>query len=237
MKQHEESRPQHSAHLPTPNADGSRPQLLVPQSDPDSVQNNFITSSATDAFDPINIDEMEHPQLSGQCFPGRSLHMIQHAEGTARHNIPTTDETFDHALNTTPLSQASRGPGETEMWNTLPETRQEKSDSRSCPPQYGMGDAWADTLQTRECFMTAGMQLPQYGIPDASAGGYSLADSALIADLPQYGVPDASAGILSLPHPMNSHRQELALITDMQIPQYGISNASAGGTTALYQEN
>ncbi|EQL29704.1 hypothetical protein, variant [Blastomyces dermatitidis ATCC 26199] len=94
MKRHEESRPQHSAHLPTGdpnishhgeptahaptlNVDGSRPQLLVPQLDP--VQNKFITSSATGAFDPINIDEME-PQISGQCFPGRSLRMIQHAD-------------------------------------------------------------------------------------------------------------------------------------------------------------
>ncbi|KAL2390210.1 hypothetical protein RJ035_001505 [Blastomyces gilchristii] len=123
-------------------------------------------------------------------------------ECAARHNIPTTDETFVHALNTIPLPR----------------------DNRSFPPQYGMGDAWADT---RECFMS--MQLPQYGFPDASAGGYSLADS----QIPQYGIPDASAGILSLPHPMNSHRQELALITDTQIPQYGISNASAGGTTTV----
>ncbi|QSS60029.1 hypothetical protein I7I51_04825 [Histoplasma capsulatum] len=94
MKRHEESRSQHSAHLPTGdpnishhgeptahaptlNVDGSRPQLLVPQLDP--VQNKIITSSATGAFDPINIDEMG-PQISGQCFPGRSLRMIQHAD-------------------------------------------------------------------------------------------------------------------------------------------------------------
>ncbi|PGG95568.1 hypothetical protein GX51_08213 [Blastomyces parvus] len=42
MKQHEESRPQHSAHLPKPNADGSRPQLLVPQSDPDSYNTTSL---------------------------------------------------------------------------------------------------------------------------------------------------------------------------------------------------
>ncbi|OJD24651.1 hypothetical protein ACJ73_03987 [Blastomyces percursus] len=177
--------------------------------------------------------------MQGQPRVNKTNNATSGTEITSRHNVPTTDETFDHALNTTPLSQASRGPGETDMWNICPETRQERSDSRSFPPQYGMGDAWADTLQTRECFMTAGMQLPQYGIPDASAGGYLLADSALIANsqVPQYGVPDASAGILSLPHPINSHRQELAFITDTQIPQYGISNASAGGTTALYAEN
>ncbi|KKZ61880.1 hypothetical protein EMCG_03619 [[Emmonsia] crescens] len=55
-------------------------QLLVPPSDLDSIHNNFITSSATGSFDPTNIADVEHPRLSGQCFPGQSLHLIQHAD-------------------------------------------------------------------------------------------------------------------------------------------------------------
>lgn len=73
---HEES----TAHTPTLNADESHSQLLMPHSDSDYIQNNFIASSATDIFNLIIIDDMKHPQLSEQYFPSQSLHIIQYTD-------------------------------------------------------------------------------------------------------------------------------------------------------------
>ncbi|KAL2367184.1 hypothetical protein RJZ57_008476 [Blastomyces gilchristii] len=46
MKRHEDSRPQHSAHLPTPNADGSQQSAHIPTGDPDTFHRGETTAHA-----------------------------------------------------------------------------------------------------------------------------------------------------------------------------------------------